>query len=329
MSPGFWDNAQKAAAKQKEISSLKEETEKIISLKSKLEEINEAYREIGEDEKVLDELSGEISNLGKELAKEKFRVFLSGKFDKNDAIIEISSGTGGRDAEDFVSMLLRMYERYAERRGYKTKIISASYGDAGGPEGRVGIKGVALEISGEYAFGFLKSESGVHRLVRKSPFSSSGLRHTSFAKVEVFPKAKEKDTEVEIREEDLRIDTFRASGPGGQYVNRRESAVRITHLPTKIVVSSQSERLQGENKKNALGVLMSKLQKIKEEDKKKELEKAKGKSAAPSWGNQIRNYVLHPYNLVKDLKAGVETSNVEDVLDGNLDIFIQAVLNKE
>ncbi len=307
---------------------LESETERIQDFKKKIKEIKDIYKEIGEEKEIEDDLLEEITSFKEKIDKEEFRIFLSGKFDRNDAIIEISSGAGGRDAEDFVAMLLRMYERYAERKGYRSKIIYSSFGEAGGPDGRVGIKSVSLEISGPYTFGFLKGETGVHRLVRKSPFSSAGVRHTSFVQVGVFPKIEEGDSEIKIKEEDLRVDTFRASGPGGQHVNRRETAVRITHLPTKIVASSQSGKLQGENKKEAMNILRSKLEQFYEEEKKKKMEKEKGEVSSASWGNQIRNYVLHPYQLVKDLRTKVETSNVEEVLDGDLDSFIEAGIKK-
>ncbi len=319
--PNIWDNPKKAGQKQKELSSLNEEVEKIGDLQKKAKEIKEIFAEIDEDDSLLEELRENILALKKEIGKEEFKISFSGKFDKNGAVLEISSGAGGRDAEDFTTMLLRMYQRYAERKEFKTKVIAVSYGEAGGPEGRTGIKNVSLEIKGSYAFGFFEEESGAHRLVRKSPFSSAGLRHTSFAQVEVFPIIDNNDLQVDIKEEDLKIDTFKASGPGGQYVNKRESAIRITHLPTGIVVSSQSERLQGENKKTAMNILRSKLERIQEEERKEEVEEAKGKTYGSSWGTQIRNYVLHPYKLVKDLRTQAETSNVESILDGDLDLL--------
>lgn len=222
-------------------------------------------------------------------------------------------------------MLLRMYQRYCQDKGYKIKTLAQSFGEGGGPQGRIGTKDVSLEIKGPYAYGFLKKESGVHRLVRISPFSTQGLRHTSFALVEVLPELpKEAEKEIEIKPEELRLETFRASGPGGQYVNRRETAVRITHLPTGIVASCQSERLQGLNREKAMKILISKLHQLREKQQKKKLEKIRGEAVSASWGNQIRSYVLHPYQLVKDLRTEVETSDVEAVLDGNLDKFIKA-----
>jgi len=220
-------------------------------------------------------------------------------------------------------MLLRMYERYFQRRGFTTKILQQSFGEAGGPEGRIGTKSVTLEIKGYLAYGFLKKENGVHRLVRISPFSSKHLRHTSFALVEVLPEIKITETEIKIRPEDLKIEFYRASGPGGQYVNKRETSVRITHLPTKIQVSCQSERLQGDNRKRAMELLLSKLYQFYRESRETELEEIKGERISASWGNQIRSYVLHPYKLVKDLRTNIESSDTEGVLDGNLDKFIE------
>lgn len=268
---------------------------------------------------------GEIENLAKEIEREEVKVFLSGKYDKNNAILQIFAGAGGIDAQDWATILLRIFERYCDRKGFQTKTVHQSFGEGGGPEGRIGTKSVTLEIKGPYAYGFLKNESGVHRLVRQSPFSAKKLRHTSFALVEVLPEiGKKEQEEIKIKPEDLKLETFRASGPGGQYVNRRETAVRITHLPTGIVVSSQVERLQGLNRDKAMKVLYAKLYQLKEAERQKELKEVKGKAVSASWGNQIRSYVLHPYKLVKDLRTDVETSNVEEVLDGNLDQFIEA-----
>ncbi len=293
------------------------------SIKKRFSDLKEIYQEIGDgDEELFSQVKNEINELKKDIGREAYKVMLSGKFDKKGALLEISSGAGGRDAEDFVAMLLRMYERYAEKKYFKTKVVDISYGEAGGPEGRTGIKSVLLEVVGKYAFGFLKEEGGVHRLVRKSPFSSAGVRHTSFAQVDIFPIIDDNDTQVEIKDEDIRIDTFRSSGPGGQHVNRRESAVRINHLPTGIVTSSQSERLQGENKKKAMSFLKAKLEKLQEEKLEKEKEGLKkGSSEKSSWGAQVRNYVIHPYKMVKDLRTQIETSNVESVLDGNIDLL--------
>jgi len=288
------------------MADLREEIERIRNLEKKIQE-------------------GEIKGLEKELSKEEIKTFLSGKYDKNNAIMEIYSGAGGVDAQDWATMLLRMYQRYCQQKSFQTKIIHQSFGEGGGPEGRIGTKSVTLEIKGNYAYGFLKKETGVHRLVRQSPFSAKKLRHTSFALVEVLPEiGRESKEEIEIKAEEIKLDTFRASGPGGQYVNRRESAVRLTHLPTGIVVSCQSERLQGLNKEKAMEILYSKLYQLKEAERQKEIKEVKGKAVSASWGNQIRSYVLHPYKMVKDLRIGVETSDVEGVLDGDIEQFVEA-----
>ncbi len=281
------------------------------------QELSELQAEIGEFE--LLEKETDLTKLSKKLKEKEKQAFLSGKYDKGSAVLSIMAGAGGQDAQDWATMLLRMYQRYADNKGFKRKILNQSFGDPG-PEGRVGTKSVTLEIKGSYAYGFLKSESGVHRLVRISPFSAQSLRHTSFALVEALPEISQAE-EISVRPEDLRIETFRASGPGGQYVNRRESAVRITHLPTKITVACQSERLQGQNRETAMKVLYSKLYQLKEKEKEKELAKIKGKPVLIEWGSQIRSYVLHPYKLVKDLRSNIETSDVEGVLNGDLDKF--------
>lgn len=269
----------------------------------------------------------EIAEFEKKLNQKEIQVFLAGKYDKGQALLSIFAGAGGQDAQDWASMLLRMYQRYCESKGWKTKVLQQSFGESG-PEGRVGTKSVTLEIKGFYSYGFLKRESGVHRLVRISPFSAQSLRHTSFSLVEVLPEISESE-EIKVKPEDLKIDTFRASGPGGQYVNRRETAVRITHLPSKITVACQSERLQGLNRDKAMKLLYAKLYQLKEKERAKEMAKIKGKPVLIEWGSQIRSYVLHPYKLVKDLRTGVETSDVEGVLDGKLDQFIEAEIKQK
>jgi len=293
--------------------------QQVADLQQELAEFDELKEEVS-----IAETEKDIRDLEKKLARKEVETFLSGKYDKGSAVLSIYAGAGGQDAQDWASMLLRMYLRYADSKGFKTKILQHSFGEPG-PEGRIGTKSVTLEIKGNMAYGLLKRETGVHRLVRISPFSAQSLRHTSFAMVEVLPEISKLDEqEIEINPEDLKIETFRASGPGGQYVNRRESAVRITHLPTKITVSCQSERLQGQNREKAMKLLYAKLYQLKEKEREKELQKIKGKQVSIEWGNQIRSYVLHPYKLVKDLRTGVETSDVESVLDGGLDPFIEA-----
>jgi peptide chain release factor 2 len=277
------------------------------------------------DESLQKELASKIERLEDNLKKEEQKIFLSGKYDKGKAILSIYSGAGGQDAQDWATMLLRMYQRYCERKGFEHKILSQSFGEPGGPDGRIGTKAVSLEISGKYAYGFLKGEIGVHRLVRISPFSSQSLRHTSFALVEVLPELEKEDEEdIKIKPDDLKIYFYNASGPGGQYVNKRETAVRITHLPTGIVVTCQSERYQGANRKNAEKMLFAKLYQIQQENQKKELSEIKGDKISASWGNQIRNYILHPYKLVKDQRTDLESKQPEEVLDGKLDEFIAA-----
>jgi len=255
------------------------------------------------------------------------RIFLSGKYDKGNAILSIYSGAGGQDAQDWATMLLRMYQRYAGKKGFKNKILEQSFGLPGGPEGRIGTKSAAVEIKGKFAYGFLRNETGVHRLVRISPFSAKSLRHTSFALVEVLPEISAQggpDSVGEIRPEDLKIDSYHSSGPGGQYVNKKETAVRITHLPTGIIVTCQSERLQGDNKNQAMKILLGKLYRLQKESRQEKLKEIKGEKISASWSNQIRNYVLHPYKQVKDLRTDVETSNPDKVLDGDLEEFIAA-----
>ena len=255
----------------------------------------------------------------------EFRIFLSGKHDKGNAVLSIYAGAGGQDAQDWSAMLLRMYLRYSDRKGWKSKIVDQSFGDPG-PEGRIGIKSVNIEMQGFYAYGFLKKETGVHRLVRISPFSSQSLRHTSFALVEILPEISFKEEALEVKPDELRVDVYKSSGPGGQNVNKRMTAVRITHLPTKITVAAQSERSHAQNKEHAMKLLYAKLYQLKEREKAKTLAELKGKAVSIEWGNQIRSYVLHPYKMVKDLRTNVETSNTEEILDGNLDQFIEAEL---
>ena len=293
--PNLWKDKEKAVKVTKELSELQQEVSEFEAIKTE-----------------------------EDLRKIEMRVFLSGEYDKNNAILLITAGAGGQDAQDWAAMLLRMYERYCQRKGYKAAVLHQSFGEGGGPEGRIGIKSATLEIKGPFAYGFFKKETGVHRLVRISPFSAKSLRHTSFVLVEILPGIeKEEEAEIKIKPEDLKIDFYRASGPGGQYVNKRETSVRITHLPTGLIVACQSERLQGLNREKAMKILAAKLHQLKREAAEKKLKKIKGEKISASWGNQIRSYVLHPYKMAKDLRSGVETSDVEGVLDGNLDEFIE------
>jgi len=284
------------------------------------QELSDLQQELAEFENVKTE---------EDLKKMEFRIFLSGKYDKGAALLSIMSGAGGQDAQDWATMLLRMYQRYADSKGFKAKILDQSFGE-GVAEGRAGIKSVTLEIAGKYAYGYLKKESGVHRLVRISPFSAQNLRHTSFALVEVLPEIPLTGAEsLEIKPEQLSVEVCKASGPGGQNVNKRMTAVKITHLPTKITVASQTERSLAQNKENALKMLYAKLYQLKESQRAKELSDIKGKAMAIEWGSQIRSYVLHPYQLVKDTRTNIETSDTAGVLDGKLEEFIEAEIKQK
>lgn len=297
------------------MSDLEAEVSLWEDMKKEIEELEGLSELSGHDPELRNEIEERIKKLEKKYSDEEFRLFLSGEYDTSDAYLSVYSGAGGLDAQDWTEMLLRMYQHYVERKGYKVILHDTTAGAEGG------IKEAAIEIQGRYAYGFLKGESGVHRLVRISPYSAQKLRHTSFAAVDVVPKI-EKVEGLEIPEEDLRIDTFRSSGPGGQNVNKRETAVRATHTPTGISASSQNERSQASNKEKALQLLRSKLYMVKIKEQKEKLEELKQDSGAIEWGSQIRSYVLHPYQLVKDHRTNVETSNVDAVLDGDLDAFI-------
>jgi len=268
--------------------------------------------------KELDDETKQIENQAKEL---ELKGLLSNLEDKKNAILTIHPGAGGTESHDWAQMLMRLYVRWCERRGYKHEIMDMLYGE------EAGIKSVTIEVTGFYAFGFLKAESGVHRLVRISPFDAGARRHTSFASVFVLPEIDD-DIEIEIDPNDLRIDTFRASGAGGQHVNRTDSAVRITHIPTNIVVSCQNERSQHKNKANAMKILKARLYQKKLEEEKAKRQKLEDSKSEIAWGNQIRSYVFHPYNMVKDHRTDHETSNVQRVMDGEIDDFIYAFLLK-
>jgi peptide chain release factor 2 len=284
------------------------------NIKKEVKELKDFKALAKEDTKIQKEIKEKIDIIKEEIKEKKTEARFRGKYDKENTFFSIYAGTGGKDAEDWVKILYRMYQRFLTKKGFQIKEIDKIVGDGG-------IKSVTMEVKGKYTFGLLKNENGVHRLVRISPFSAKKLRHTSFALVEVLPKIK--GEKVDIKESDLKIDTFRASGAGGQYVNRRESAVRITHPPTGISVSCQSERLQGENKKIALAILQSKLFNLKEEKEEDIAKKERGELKEAKWGNQIRSYVFQPYQMVKDHRSGVKTSKLNEVLDGELDEFIK------
>jgi len=305
----------------------KEQLEELNGIKNEIKEIKELLELCKEDFSLESELSKKIDLLRLKIKKRNIEVRFKGKYDKGDALLSIYSGAGGQDAQDWAAMLLRMYQRYCQKAGFKNAILDQDFGQAGGPEGRVGVKSVTIEIKGKYAYGTIKKETGVHRLVRISPFSAQKLRHTSFALVEVLPRIKD-GKEIEVNPSDLKVDYFHASGPGGQYVNKRMSAVRITHEPTGIIVSAQTERSLAQNKETAMQMLYAKLYQLKTMEKQKELSEVKGSKISASWGNQIRSYVIHPYQLVKDLRTDVETSQVNAVLDGSLDEFITAQIQQ-
>jgi len=271
------------------------------------------------DTSLQDGIQSELSALTTQLEKAELELAFSGEYDSRNALLSIHAGAGGTESMDWADMLLRMYLRWAERRGYKTEVLDITSGE------EVGVKSVTISVSGDYAFGYLKSEHGVHRLVRLSPFDSDHARHTSFVLVEVLPEA-ETDTDLNINPDDLRIEAFRSSGPGGQHMQKTSSAVRITHLPSGLVVTSQSERSQHQNKDIAMRILYSRLLELELEKQAEEKAKLKGKRIEAGWGNQIRSYVLHPYRMVKDHRTDYEVGNTEAVLDGEIDDFITAYL---
>ena len=311
--PDFWGFPEQAAPLAEELAGLKKIVGDIDDLGAELELLAEG----GATE-------SDVALLAKKIADKETLVFLSGKYDSGNTILTIHSGAGGLDAQDWGAMLLRMYERYFERIGFKAIVLHESFGD-GVAEGRAGYKEVSIFVRGRMAYGYLKKESGVHRLVRLSPFNAKHLRQTSFALVEVIPEFPRQELKnLEIRPEDIRVDFYRSSGPGGQYVNKRESAVRITHLATGIFATCQTERVQGQNKDRAMELLKMKLLHLMQQTQQNEISAIKGDRVAASWGNQIRSYVLDPYKLVKDNRTGFESSQVDEILDGNLDQLIEA-----
>lgn len=266
------------------------------------------------------ELTSTFAVINKEIDSFEFKSLLSGPDDYRDAIITFHPGAGGTESQDWADMLFRMYNRWVERKEFSTELIDYQPGD------EAGLKSAALKVKGDFAFGYLKAESGVHRLVRISPFDANGKRHTSFVSIHVYPVV-EDNIEIEIKDEDLRIDTYRASGAGGQHVNKTDSAIRITHIPTNIVVTSQSQRSQHKNREAAMTVLKSRLYQLQKEEEAKKMNKFEQSKKKIEWGSQIRSYVFHPYNMVKDHRTSVQTSNVQAVMDGDIDMFIEAYLS--
>lgn len=318
--PGFWDDIKRAEELTKESKFLKSKLERFNTIETKIEDI-EVLNEIMEenDEESINEIISSVKFLEKEIQDYKIEMLLSGEYDKNNAILTLHVGVGGTDANDWTEMLLRMYTRWCEKRGFTVETLELIQGE------EAGIKSVTLSVKGEFAYGYLKAEKGIHRLVRISPYNANGKRQTSFASVEVLPELT-KNQDIDIRQDDLKIDTYRASGAGGQHVNKTESAVRITHIPTGIVVQCQNERSQISNRETAMNMLKSKLIELKERAHKEKIEDLTGELKDMGWGNQIRSYVFHPYNMVKDHRTGEETSNVQAVMDGEIDSFINSYL---
>ena len=318
---GFWNDNKVAQKILQKRSALQRSVEIWKNLDTEREDLG-AMLELSDEEEdasMEEEIGASLTQLSEQVAQAELKAMLSGESDFNNAIVAINSGAGGTESQDWAEMLLRMYLRWGDRNGYKTEVLDTQYGD------EAGIKSATVLFTGDYAFGYLKAEIGVHRLVRISPYDSNKRRHTSFASFFAYPEVDE-ETDIEVKEEDLKTDVYRASGPGGQGVNTTDSAVRLTHVPTGIVVQCQNERSQHKNKASALKVLKSRLFELEQEkqgEEKKEMEKQKRKI---EWGSQIRSYVLHPYQLIKDLRTGVEAGNVDAVLDGDLQDFIQAYL---
>ncbi|MBP1992656.1 peptide chain release factor 2 [Paenibacillus eucommiae] len=322
--PDFWDDNEKAQKTIEELNAIKSVVEQFRELSEAYEDLEVMAQLVEEeaDESLILEITSGISSLIKKLETFELQLLLSQPYDRLNAILELHPGAGGTESQDWAEMLLRMYRRWAEKRDFKVELLDYLPGD------EAGVKSVTLLIKGFNAYGYLKAEKGVHRLVRISPFDASGRRHTSFASCDVMPEIDD-DTEVEIRTEDLKVDTYRASGAGGQHINTTDSAVRITHMPTGVVVTCQTQRSQIKNREQAMKMLRSKLYEKKIEEQEKHLLEIRGELSDISWGSQIRSYVFHPYSMVKDHRTTVETGNVGAVMDGDLDPFIDAYLRKQ
>ena len=319
--PGYWDDVECSQAGMKELNSLKEEKERFEGLQSQYEDI-ETLLEMGYEENdasLIPEIEEELKQFSERFEAMRIQTLLSGEYDRNNAILKLNAGAGGTESCDWAGMLYRMYSRWAERRGFHVEVLDYLDGD------EAGIKSVTFQVNGENAYGYLKSEKGVHRLVRISPFNAQGKRQTSFVSLDVMPDI-EDDIDIEINPDDLRIDTYRSSGAGGQHINKTSSAIRITHLPTGIVVQCQNERSQHQNKDKAMQMLKAKLYLLEQQKQAEKLSGIRGEVSDIAWGSQIRSYVMQPYTMVKDHRTNAEVSNVDAVMDGKLDPFINAYL---
>lgn len=318
---GFWDDQKEAQQLIQELNHLKDKINRFTALEERLENAQVLYMLVEEenDEELYKELKQEIITLDKDISDFELKMLLNESYDANNAILELHPGAGGTESQDFASMLLRMYQRWAESKGYKIDVLNYLAGD------EAGVKSVTLHIKGHNAYGYLKAEKGVHRLVRISPFDSSGRRHTSFVSCDVSPELSD-DIDIEVKSEEIKIDTYRSSGAGGQHVNVTDSAVRITHLPTGIIVTCQAGRSQIQNRQDAMKMLKAKLYQLEIERQEEELQEIKGEQKEIAWGSQIRSYIMHPYSLVRDHRVDLEVGNVEGVLDGDIDPFIDGYL---
>lgn len=314
----LWDDPGEAQKVMKRLSALRDEIEQWNTLNQRVNDTLELAQL--DDESIRGELEQETTHLEDTVARLEIQILLGGKYDRGNALLSINAGAGGTDSQDWAAMLQRMYLRWCERRGYTTEILDLTEGE------EAGIKSVTIAVNGPYAYGYLKAEKGVHRLVRLSPFDAAHRRHTSFAQVEVLPDIEEDDTAIQINPDDLRIDIYRSSSAGGQNVQKNATAVRITHLPTGIVVSCQNERSQMQNRENAMRVLRAKLAELQREALERQMAELRGEYIKAEWGSQIRSYVLHPYQMVKDHRTDFETGNTQAVLDGEIDGFIEAYL---
>lgn len=319
--PNFWENPEAAAKTTTELKGLKDTVQRIRDLQTRYDDLETLIEMANEEEdrSLVPEVLEELASLQADLEDMRISTLLSGEYDKEDAIVTLHAGAGGTESCDWCSMLYRMYTRWAEKKGYKLEVLDMLEGE------EAGIKSVTVQIEGLNAYGYLKSEKGVHRLVRISPFNAAGKRQTSFVSCDVMPDI-EQDLDVEVRDEDIRIDTYRSSGAGGQHINKTSSAIRITHYPTGIVVTCQNERSQFQNKDKAMQMLKAKLYLLKQQEQAEKESGIRGEVTDIAWGHQIRSYVLQPYTMVKDLRTGVESSNASGVLDGNIDMFLNGYL---